>query len=173
VLQSVLGPAGSARVDVAVAQASLFIGSAHVVSDRGAADPRATANAVMLPAAGSVESVLAEAPPGLYSAVVLDLGDGVHPGVEIFGSFNGAPLNVMLQASGIVVRCSPAVRLEPGGTVQLSLGALSDGWLDSVDLQHAVSDGDERGLLIDADDNAALAPIILSRVAASFSLDCR
>jgi len=159
--------------DVAAATASLYVASVEAISDRGAGEARARASALSVDAGSEpVRAKIPAAPPGLYSAVALSLGDDARTGLHLTGTRGSEPLEIDLRLDAVVVRCAPPARLAAGGTLHLTLTADPVGWLDGVDLSKAVTDGDERGILINHEDNAGLGEQILANVARSFSLGC-
>jgi hypothetical protein len=167
-------PAGGLAVDVslasaggdgsvAVASIAMRLSALTAVSDRSAVDPRATLSDVGLAMGDHADRALPEAPPGLYSAVDVRLGDSSDVGVDVQAVWNAARVHASLSASAFDVRCADPVRLEPGQRARLSLRADPSGWFAGVDLGSTTSD---------TDDNRPLAAALLANVIASFALDC-
>jgi hypothetical protein len=155
--------------DVAIASVALHLSALTAVSDRSAADARATASDVALGLGDASDLTLPAAPPGLYSAVDTELAS---PGVDVQAVWNAARVHATLASTPFDVGCPTPARLDPGQRVELTLHADPAAWFDGIDLGDAISDVDDNGIVISSDDNRELALTLAANVVASFTLDC-
>jgi hypothetical protein len=158
--------------DVAVASIAMRLSTLTAVSDRSAVDSRAALSDVVLAMGDHADRALPQAPPGLYSAVDVRLGDGSDVGVDVQAVWHAARVHASLTSTAFDVRCADPVRLEPGQRARLSVRADPSSWFAGLDLGSSISDADDNGIIINADDNRPLAAALLANVIASFSLDC-
>jgi hypothetical protein len=158
--------------EVAIASAALTLTRLTAVSDRAAADARATLRDVTLALGDRSDTVLSAAPPGLYSAVDVRLGGSASVGVDIEAVWRIARIHATVASPPFDVACASPVRLEPGQRAQLTLRADPTLWFTGLDLGSAVSDGDDSGINISDDDNRPLALALVGNVVGSFALDC-
>ena len=158
--------------DVAVASVALSLPSLTAVSDRSAADARATSSDVMLGLGDSADLALPSAPPGLYSAVDTQLGNAAGIGLELQAVWNAARVHATVTSPPFDVGCPTPVRLDPGHQALLTLRVDPASWFDGLDLQDAIGDADDNGIVISADDNLDLAQTLVANAVASFALDC-
>src|SRR4051812_5347378 len=80
-------PTGS---DVAIASVALHLDELRAVSDRSAADARATSSDVELALGDSTDLALPTAPPGLYSAVDALVGSSANSGLDVQAVWHAA-----------------------------------------------------------------------------------
>jgi hypothetical protein len=158
--------------DVAIASAALRLAQVVAVSDRSAADPRATMSDLDLALGDTRELALPIAPPGIYSAVDAQLGSSSDGGLDIQAVWNAVRVHVTLQTHQFDVACASPASLTPHGHVSLTLQADPAGWFDGLDLAGAASDADDEGIVISEDDNRPMAEMLLGNVLASITLDC-
>ncbi|MCU1282055.1 MAG: hypothetical protein JWM53_5601 [bacterium] len=164
--------APSTALDVAIASVAMHLAQLRAVSDRSAVDARATSTAIDLALGDSKDLALPTAPPGLYSAVDALLGSSADSGLDVQAVWNSARVHATLVSTPFDVGCATPVRLDPGGGAQLAVQIDPTSWFDGIDLGSAISDPDDAGIVISADDNRPLAMAMLANVMASFALDC-
>jgi hypothetical protein len=157
---------------VTVTTAILHLAQLAAVSDR-ALDTRTEIDAVQLAIGDELTEPLPQAPPGLYSTVNLRLDSADHVGVDISGLYQGNPLHAMLAGGPFDVPCAAPVRLDPGMHAELALSVDMSGWFDGIDLAAALTDMDDRGIVLTEDDNAPLGAVLVQNVMQSFRLSCR
>lgn len=154
-----------------IATAALHVRSLMAVSDRTAADPRASLADLDLSMGDRLTEPLAP-PPGLYSSINLVLDGEAGIGIELAGAWNGEALHVQLSSGPFDVACATPARLDPGQRITLALRTDPGAWLSGVDLTQALTDEDDDGIVLADDDNHALGVRVLDNVLASFALDC-
>ncbi|HZS41062.1 MAG TPA: hypothetical protein VFF06_29740 [Polyangia bacterium] len=157
---------------VAISTVHLRLVGVTAVSDRASADGRAQVAEIDLSPGGAVDQDLPSAPPGLYSAVQLALGDAANAGVDVQAVWNGEPLHATVFGGPFDVACPTAAPLQLGRRAHLALHADPAAWFGGVDLASATTDSDDVGLLLSNDDNAPQAQQLLINVVASLKLDC-
>ena len=157
---------------VAIASVALNLPALTAVSDRSAADTRATSSDVALGLGDATDLPLPSAPPGLYSAVDTQLDSAAGIGLDVQAVWNAARVHATVASTPFDIACATPVRLDPGQQAQLTLHADPAGWFDGVDLTDAVGDVDDNGIVVSADDNEELAQTLVANVVASFTLDC-
>jgi hypothetical protein len=157
---------------ISIAAANLHLIGIHAVSDRSSSDPRTRVATIDLAMAGSSSASLSAAPPALYSGLSFTLGDSTAPGIDLMGSYKTSRLHATIANAQVYVSCPDPLALDPGTRISLALHGDVSHWLDGVDLGSIATDNDDNGIVISADDNAAMAARIQANVAGSFSLDC-
>jgi len=162
-------PTGS---DVAIASVALHLSSLRAVSDRSAVDARAAASDVDLMLGDDVDVALPSAPPGLYSAVDAQLGSAADSGLELQAVWHTARVHASITTASFDASCAGPVTLDPGHRARLDVQIDPASWFNGLDLGAAVTDPDDQGIVISADDNAPMAEALLANVRASFTLDC-
>jgi hypothetical protein len=167
-----LGPAGPALPDLSVSTLKLHLTQLAAVSDRGSSDPRAQAAAADVGFGETVQVELPSAPAGTYSALEWTLGDGSTSGISLAGTTAGEQIHLDLSGGPFAVRCDSPRTLAPGSRVQLTLGVDPSSWFEGVDLTGAANDQDDKGIIINMEDNATLAFEILGNAIKSFQLKC-
>lgn len=163
-----LGPQG----DVAVSTVHLHLTNVSAVSDRSSSDGRAQVASLDLQPGASVDQDLPTAPPGLYSALALDFGDSVEPGLSIEAVWNMMPVHVSLYGGPYDVACDSPAPLELGRRARLSLSIDSSSWFSTVNLRRTSVDPDDNGIVLSNDDNSDVAMSLLINVVGSLKLDC-
>jgi hypothetical protein len=158
--------------DISVASLRLHLGNLTAVSDRSSNDPRARKDFAEVMFGESAEIALDSAPPGLYSAVSWGLGDADTDGIDLIGAIGGQNLHVELIGGPFDVRCQDPRSLAPNQRVRLTLTVDATHWFDGVDLSGVKNDEDDRGIIINMEDNAPLAFEMLGNVINSFQLEC-
>jgi hypothetical protein len=170
-LRTQLSPLSRLPVDVTIASARLHLQSLTAVSDRSATDTRASVNAVDLEPGGTNDALLSDAPPGIYSKLVLNIGSFALPGVLLSGQYKSHPLRVTLWPGDNEVDCDDPAALTPGALVRLALRVSADQWFEGVvfDDQLLLDDGE---IVIGAGYHERLAAQLSENIAASFQLAC-
>ncbi len=163
-----LGPQGA----VAVSTVHLHLTNVSAVSDRSSTDARALVPSLDLQPGASVDHDLPTAPPGLYSALALDFGDSVEPGLMIEAVWNMNPVHVSLYGGPYDVACADPAPLELGRRARLSLSIDSSTWFSTVDLNRTTVDPDDNGIVLSNDDNEQVGNALLINVVGSLKLDC-
>jgi hypothetical protein len=162
----------STASDVAIASVAMHLVELRAVSDRTAADARATAIDIDLALGDAKDLALPSAPPGLYSAVDALVGSGAESGLDVQAVWHTARVHVTLVSAPFDVGCANPVRLDPGHAARLDVQIDPASWFDGLDLGNAASDPDDTGIVISADDNRDLAAAMIANVMGSFALDC-
>lgn len=168
-LEVATAPTGSA---VAIASVAMHLAQLRAVSDRTADDPRAAATDIDLALGDGKDLPLAQAPPGLYSAVNALLGSSADSGLDVQAVWHSARVHATLVSSPFDIGCADPVRVEAGHAARLALQIDPAGWFAGLDLSNATTDPDDAGIVISADDNRPLAAALLTNVMASFTLGC-
>ena len=158
--------------DVALASVALHLDQLRAVSDRSAADARASSSDIELGLGDATDAALPSAPPGLYSAVDALLGSSANSGLDIQAVWHAARVHATLVSPPFDVRCDTPVPLEPGHAARLAVAIDPSGWFAGIDLAAATTDPDDAGIVISTDDNEPLAQALLANVMASFTLAC-
>jgi hypothetical protein len=167
-----LAPSLPSLAELSVASLRLHLGALTAVSDRSSNDARSRKDFAEVAFGESADIALATAPPGLYSAVAWTLGDANIDGIDLIGAVGGQNLHVELVGGPLDARCPQPRALMPGQRVRLSLSADATHWFDGVDLSGLKNDEDDKGIIINMEDNAALAFEMLGNVINSFQLEC-
>jgi hypothetical protein len=158
--------------DISISAAHLHLTGVTAVSDRSSSDPRAQVAAIDLSAGDSLDEDLPAAPPGLYSAVELTIGDANAPGIDVQAVWQATAIHVTISGGAFDVGCASPVTVALGDRARLSLRGDPASWFAGVDLSGVESDADDNGIVIGDDDNAPQAAVFLSNVLASLTLDC-
>ncbi len=158
--------------EVAISTARLFLSGVTAVSDRSSSDARARVASIALTPGDATDQDLPSAPPGLYSAVALMLGDASTPGLDVQAVWNEKPVHATLAGGPYAIACADPVALALGSRARLALSADPARWFDGVDLSGVTSDADDNGIVLSEDDNQPQANLLLINVVASLKLDC-
>ena len=159
--------------DLSLSTLKVHLLNLTAVSDRSSSDPRALIDVADVDFGATADIPLPSAPPGTYSAVEWTLGDTVESGIDLEGTLAGQHLHLQLVAGPTDTRCPNPEELAPGQRVQLALTIDATHWFDAVDLTDAKNDEDDNGIIINMEDNAALAQQILQNSIKSFQLECQ
>jgi hypothetical protein len=165
-----LGPNPPSSVDVS--SLKMHLTDLSAVSDRGSTDPRAHDDVTDVAFGDTVQVELPNAPLGTYSALEWTLGDASIAGIDLQGTSGGQRIHLTLTQGPSTTRCDGPRLLAPGQRVRLTLTVDPSHWFDGVDLSAAKNDQDDKGIIINMEDNSMLAFEILDNAIKSFQLEC-
>jgi hypothetical protein len=156
-------PFDSAPPGIVVKSGQLHLRNLVAVSDRSSMATRAQLDSIDLTLGAANASMLADAPPGLYSEITFE---GPVPGhmVDLHGTSDGHSLEASASLGPQQVTCRDPASLAPGSMVQLHLSVDPTHWFDGVNIPVAQPPEYE----VEIEDS----PQFKANIAASFALDC-